>query len=139
MDETELQDLRRSRLADWLRASGGAHAVCVRRGLPKSVESHISQIMGGLTFGQKAARNMEAKLGMDKGYLDGPRHTGPMPSAIAMELAWLFDDIVNGMGPRERSVVYQAAQEAITRAPAPHAAQPSGTPAPSGFVEKRRV
>lgn len=72
---------------------------------------------------------------------DGPStqiNQDKLPSPLAMELAWLFDDIVQGMGPKERSRVYQAAQEAITREPAPRGALPSDTPAPLGFPERRR-
>lgn len=140
MDEIELQAFRRTRLADWLKAHGGARSVCQRRGLKKSTESHISQLLSGATFGQKAARSMEAKLGMDKGYLDDMgQHAGPMPSPVAMELAWLFDDIVQGMGPRERSMVYQAAQEAITRPLSEPTARPSGAPVQAVNPGKQRV
>lgn len=65
--------------------------------------------------------------------------TNDTPSALAMELAYLFDDIVAGMGPRDRSIVYQAAQEAITRPIARHAAQPSDTPAPPASPRKQRA
>jgi len=65
--------------------------------------------------------------------------TQTQPSALAMELAWLFDDIVQGMGPRGRSIVYQAAQEAITRPIPPLVAQPSGTPVPTANPGKQRA
>lgn len=93
MDESELQDFRRKRLADWLKENGGPSAVCQRRGLKKSVESHISQLLGGETFGQKAARNMEFKLGMDIGYLDGPRTDSSNLSPQAVAIGLMFDAI----------------------------------------------
>lgn len=61
------------------------------------------------------------------------------PSAVALELAYLFDDIVAGMGPRERSIVYQAAQEAITRPIARPGAQPSDMPVPPATPRKQRA
>lgn len=67
-----------------------------------------------------------------------PQSGQETPSPLAMELAWLFDDIVKGMGPKERSKVWQTVQEAITREPAPRGALPSGTPVPPGSPERRR-
>lgn len=67
-----------------------------------------------------------------------PDNQDKLPSPLAMELAWLFDDIVQGMGPKERSKVYQVAQEAITREPVSPGVQPIGTPAPLGSPERRR-
>lgn len=59
------------------------------------------------------------------------------PSPLALELAWLFDEVVEQLTYKQRSMVSQAAQEAITR-PLP-AALPSGEPAPAGSPGKRRV
>lgn len=67
MTEDEVQAARRVRLAAWLEAAGGPSAVCKRRGLARSVESHISQILGGYSFGSRAARSMELK---QAGYKD---------------------------------------------------------------------
>lgn len=78
MEEDELQNVRRQRLADWLKANGGAHVVCERRGLSRSVESHISQILGGYSFASRAARSMEKKLGMDPGALDQSHATAAL-------------------------------------------------------------
>lgn len=63
----------------------------------------------------------------------------PMPTPLGLELAWLFDDVVQGMGPRDRARVYQAAQEAITRGLDPLGVQPSGTPAAAGTTRKQPV
>lgn len=130
MDESELQEFRRKRLAEWLKANGGAHAVCQRRKLKKSVESFISQVLKGETFGQKAARNMEFRLGMDIGYLDGPPRTNPSSlSPQGMAIGLLFDAIKN---EEVRSVAWTEAmnllndfvrsqEPALTAQPAPAA------------------
>lgn len=71
MNENERQVLRRQRLAQWIKDSGGARSVCQQRGLSRSVESQISQwCSGGYSFGQRAARTIEKKLGMPVGYLE---------------------------------------------------------------------
>ena len=70
MTEDEVQCERRKRLAGWVSEHGGASTVCHKRGLPKATESYISQILGGYSFGARAARNMEAKLGMPGGFLE---------------------------------------------------------------------
>jgi hypothetical protein len=70
MTEDEVQSIRRQRLAAWLEVNGGPGAACRRKGLPKSVESHISQILGGYSFGARAARNLETKLGIQAGALE---------------------------------------------------------------------
>ena len=59
------------------------------------------------------------------------------PSPLALELAWLFDEVVENLTYKQRSMVSQAAQEAITR-PLP-AVLPNGEPTPAGSPGKRRV
>lgn len=34
--------------------------------------SHVSQLLGGRSFGEKAARNLEEKIGLEPGWLDRP-------------------------------------------------------------------
>ena len=70
MNEDQTQNFRRLALAAWIKANGGARQACVKKGLGKSVESHISQILRGYSFGARAARNLEDKLGMPHRLLD---------------------------------------------------------------------
>jgi len=96
MTEDEVQCERRKRLAGWVSEHGGASTVCHKRGLPKATESYISQILGGYSFGARAARNMEAKLGMPGGFLEPTyafRKYQPPTEAVFFRLHCLiFDD-----------------------------------------------
>lgn len=140
MDESELQEYRRQRLREWLRVNGGPKAACTRLGLKKSTESYISQLLGGETFGHKAARNMESKLGMESGYLDDRgQQAGATLSPLAMSLALMYDGITANMSLRDSTIVYQAAQAAITKPLVRPDALPSDTPAPPGSPRKQRV
>jgi len=125
MDETELQALRRKRLSDWLEVNGGAHNVCERRKLERKVESHISQIINGYSFGPRAARNMEEKLGLESGYLDGAVNDKTIAtlSPFALELAKMFDQVT---GQIPRTIAYNSATEAILKVLREHAPQPTG-------------
>lgn len=138
MDETDLQVIRRNRLADWLDANGGTRNVCERRKLARSVESHISQIINGYSFGPRAARNMEQKLGLDIGYLDGGTPAAPPPdlSPFAIELGKLFDRITDRI---ERTIAYNAATEAILKVLQEHEPPPNGKPAQSAKPRKQRA
>lgn len=110
MSEDQLQVLRRKRLAEWLKSHGGARRVCEKYDLGKKVESHISQIVNGYSFGGRAARNMEAKLRMEEGHLDGEPRQGLALSADALLLARWFDRLTDG---KDRSDAYFTATEAI--------------------------
>lgn len=70
MTEDEVQAIRRQKLAAWIDAAGEASAICKKRGLPKAAESYISQILSGYSFGGRAARSMEKKLGITEGDLE---------------------------------------------------------------------
>lgn len=125
MDETELQALRRKRLADWLEVNGGTHNVCERRNLERKVESHISQVINGYSFGPRAARNMEKKLGLRHGYLDGEENDKTIAtlSPFALELAKMFDQI---KGQIPRTIAYNSATEAILKVLREHEPAPTG-------------
>lgn len=71
MTEDDVQQIRRNTLSQWIKTHGGARSCCVKRGLGKSVESHISQIVRGYSFGARAARNLETKLGIPHRHLEG--------------------------------------------------------------------
>lgn len=73
----DMQDTRRLNLFEWIDANGGAAIVASQYRLGKSAQSFLSQLKGGYTFGEKAARNMEAKLHLPQGYLDRPRGQVP--------------------------------------------------------------
>lgn len=70
MNEDETQNFRRQALAEWISQYGGARQVCLRMGCGKSVESYISQVLRGYSFGPRAARNLERKLGIPHNLLD---------------------------------------------------------------------
>ena len=109
MSEDQLQELRRKRLAEWLKSQGGARRVCEKYNLGKKVESHISYIVNGYSFGGRAARNIEAKLRMDEGYLDGEPKQNLLFSADALLLARWFDRLTDG---KDRSDAYFTPTEA---------------------------
>lgn len=70
MEEDELQELRRSKLAAWLAENGGITVVAERCGLKPSGRSYLSQVTNGYSFGSRAARSWEKKLGLTPGWLD---------------------------------------------------------------------
>lgn len=72
-----MHETRRLNLFEWIDANGGAAIVASQYRLAKSAQSFLSQLRGGYTFGEKAARNMEARLHLPAGYLDRPRGQSP--------------------------------------------------------------
>lgn len=76
MNENELQEFRRRRLAQWLADHGGLAQVIQVRRLKPSYQSFLSQVTNGLSIGSRAARTCEERLGMpplwlDQGAVDG--------------------------------------------------------------------
>jgi hypothetical protein len=69
-NESRAQDLRRNRLREWLAERGGSKACCVAAGQGKNVETRISNVLHGESFGSRGARAMERNLKMPDGYLD---------------------------------------------------------------------
>lgn len=139
MDDDELQALRRQRLKAWIDANGGAHAVCARKGLKRSAESYISQVINGHGFSGKGARNMEKRLGMDAGYLDGaPTNAQPAPelSVFAMQLAKMYDRITDEV---ERTIAYNAAMGEILKVLREHEPPPTGKPTRPVKPKKQRA
>lgn len=68
--DDNIQDKRRRRLGAWVEQHGGAAQVVRDRKLSASSVSYISQVVAGHSFGEKAARGWEKKLGMPPGHLD---------------------------------------------------------------------
>lgn len=60
------------------------------------------------------------------------------PTALGLQLAWLFDDMVKSLGPREKAQVYAAANEAITRPVTQPGAPPIDRRNPFARAEKPR-
>lgn len=58
----DIQDTRRSNLRRWTDAHG----------VPSKEKSYFSQLLGGASFGERAARRLEAAYGMGERYLDQP-------------------------------------------------------------------
>lgn len=77
MNEDDLQELRRRRLALWLADSGGLAKVGRDRRLKPSYQSYLSQVVHGGSFGSRAARTCEDKLGMPSLWLDASAHNAP--------------------------------------------------------------
>lgn len=103
MNEDQTQNFRRLALAAWLKAHGGARQACVKKGLGKSVESHISQILRGYSFGARAARNLESKLGIPHRLLDtmpvgvdGSEFDHPAPDANTDSMASFLSGAIPG-------------------------------------------
>lgn len=78
-----LQEHRRKRLIDWIADRDGLAEVGRKRRLTQSQVSHISQVTNGYSFGERAARAMESRLGMPPGYLD---HESTVPVAHDVSL-----------------------------------------------------
>lgn len=139
MSEDDTRAIRRQRLREWLAANGGPREVCERRGLAKSVESYISQILNGKRdLTGKSARNMEDRLGMNASYLEPEQvnaNTAGL-SAIAVELGRLFDTVE---GRIQRTVAYNAATEAILKVLREPEPPPSDTPGPAVKPKKQRA
>lgn len=55
-----IQEIRRANLRRWAAAHG----------VPSKEKSYFSQLLGGTSFGERAARRLEADYGMGSGYLD---------------------------------------------------------------------
>jgi hypothetical protein len=134
MDEDELQQYRRERLREWLKERGGAKKVCQQRHQSKNMESQISQILNGYSFGARAARTMEAKLGMAPGYLDDPGTGEPLVlTPEALRIAQWFDKLTD---PIERAVAETGAMGVILRV-LQHL-PPTDTPWPGAQAETPR-
>ncbi|MCA8260839.1 hypothetical protein LGM79_09955 [Burkholderia multivorans] len=58
----DIQDIRRSNLRRWADAHG----------VPSKEKSYFSQLLGGASFGERAARRLESAYGMGERYLDQP-------------------------------------------------------------------
>lgn len=89
MDLTDAeQEHRRKRLSEWVQLNGGHSAVVARRQLKPSQASYLSQLINGYSFGPRAARNMEARLGLPVRYLDTvPARDGAAQSPSVSEPA----------------------------------------------------
>lgn len=111
----------------WLAAKGGSKAACVEAGLGKNVETRISNILHGESFGSRGARALETKLSMPDGYLDGVGEVTALDtpvsapeasqaqamSAQAADLAGLLDMVSDRIA---RSEVYSKCSQIIIEA-----------------------
>lgn len=71
MDLTDQeQERRRERLRQWVSQRGGHASVIRQQGLTPAQASYLSQVMNGYSFGSRAARGMEQRLGMPPKWLD---------------------------------------------------------------------
>lgn len=70
MTEDQLQAHRRARLRDWLRDHGGQAQVLRDRSLKATYGAFLSNVLGGYSFGSRAARTCEERLGMPPLHLD---------------------------------------------------------------------
>ena len=71
MDENDLQERRRTNLRTWTDAKGGvAASLAGRPPVPASYPSYLSQLLKDYSFGSRAARTCESRLGMPSQWLD---------------------------------------------------------------------
>jgi hypothetical protein len=91
--EQATENKRRERLRLWLAANGGPRAVCVARGLAKSVETRVSNVLGGEAFGSRGARSLERKLGIPEGYLEGVGENTPVVAVLATGVSAQAQDL----------------------------------------------
>ena len=70
MGEDQLQQHRRERLQAWLDDHGGLAKVVESRSLKVSYQGYLSAVTNGYSFGGRAARKCEDRLGMPSGWLD---------------------------------------------------------------------
>ncbi|WP_175692683.1 hypothetical protein [Burkholderia ambifaria] len=85
-----IQDIRRANLRRWTE----------QHGVPSKEKSYFSQLLGGTSFGERAARRLEAEYGMGDGYLDLPTDeieernaAAPSPLDVSPEARSLIDAI----------------------------------------------
>lgn len=72
MDLTDLeQENRRDILKRWVDEHGGHAEVVRRRKLTPAQASFLSQVINGYSFGARAARGMEERLGLPARFLEG--------------------------------------------------------------------
>jgi hypothetical protein len=96
MDATDLeQDRRREVLRAWVLANGGHQAVVSKRRLSPSQASYLSQVVNGYSFGPRAARAMEQRLGMPARHLEGADadHVAAAPEDLAGALDRVLDAV----------------------------------------------
>jgi hypothetical protein len=67
-----------------VQSNGGHSAVVSLRQLKPSQASYLSQLINGYSFGPRAARNMERRLGLPARYLDTPAVPGATDSALTV-------------------------------------------------------
>lgn len=124
MGENELQERRRSNLRQWVEERGGVAACLVGKpSIPNSYQSYISQVLNGYSFGSRAARTIESRLGMPSQWLDQDR-TGAEAAvgassraqAVSEELASLGEAMGRIRDPRARAAAYLAALDVLTKA-----------------------
>lgn len=137
MTENELQDRRRARLIAWVDSHGGATAVRKAHGLPTTFDTQLSQFRSGYSLGPRAARKLEAALGLAEGYLDGDdapkaqQELGKEHSPMAMLLADTFDMLPDNHLTRV-TVFQEACQLIIGRLSPDKRTQPTDALARSG-------
>lgn len=83
---------RRERLKAWF----------ANRSIPEKEKSYMSQLMSGkASFGEKAARRIEADYGMKPGYLDQPATAGEVEGAVTPDATAFDNSPINGITPLE--------------------------------------
>lgn len=67
------QDIRRENLRKWV----------IKHGTPQAEKSYFSQLLGGASFGEKAARRLEATYRMGAGYLDRQENVPALDNVVS--------------------------------------------------------
>ncbi|MCP1121556.1 hypothetical protein [Robbsia andropogonis] len=98
----KIQDIRRARLKQWLESNP----------VPSAEKSYFSQLLGGASFGERAARRLEADYGMGALYLDSTLPETPAPDAEA--LSPMATALIGEIKKADKRGISQAALAAIT-------------------------
>lgn len=102
-----IQDIRRANLRRWTE----------QHGVPSKEKSYFSQLLGGASFGERAARRLEADYGMGNGLLDqavdGDVESPPVEKQISDELSPAARALIAAIEKADRNGVEAEAFETL--------------------------
>jgi hypothetical protein len=87
-----IQDIRRANLRQWTE----------EHGIPSKEKSYFSQLLGGASFGERAARRIEADYGMGDRYLDGTPHESDMAQSPLPDLSPAAQALTNAISDADK-------------------------------------
>lgn len=89
----DIQEIRRSNLRRWTEAHG----------VPSKEKSYFSQLLGGTSFGERAARRLEADYGMGDRYLDQALPESDSASRSLSDLSPAARALTNAISDADKS------------------------------------